>query len=80
MVFFTLYGCGGHLVHVTQIPQKQTFITHTHGGFTQNFVLIGQVVWEEKMFEIVDDGRTTEDDGHDHVYTTCISSPDEPLA
>ena len=42
--------------------RKQIFVSPTHGGSTQNLALIGQAVWEKKMFEIVD-GRTTTTDG-----------------
>ena len=52
-----MYGCCGHLGHVTQMP-RTNFPPPTHGGSTQNLSLIGRVVWE-KMFEIVD-GRTSE--------------------
>ena len=60
--------------------REQTFVPPTHGGSTQNLALIGQAVWEKKMFEIVDGRTTTTDDGRtpEHGYT--ISSPGEPSA
>ena len=41
--------------------REQTFVPPTQAGFTYNLALIGQAVSEKKMFEIVDDGRTTDD-------------------
>ena len=47
--FYTIYGRGGHLGHVTQMPRR-------------NLVLIGQVVFEKKTIERVDaDERRTYD-------------------
>ena len=43
---FTIYGCGGHLGHVTQISRTKFFVPPTHGGSTYNFTLIGQAVAE----------------------------------
>ena len=56
-----MYGSGGHLGYVTQMP-RTNFRSPTQGS-KQNLTLIGQAVSEEKMFEIVD-GRTT-----DHGYS-----------
>ena len=73
---FTIYGRGGHLGHVTQMP-RTNFRSPYPSRLHIYLALIGQAVSEKKMFEIVDDGRTT-DDGQtpDHGYT--ISSPSEP--
>ena len=49
MGFTIIYGCGSHLVHLTQI--SQTFVLPTHGCSTCNLALIGQAVLE--MFEIM---------------------------
>ena len=51
---FTIYGRGGHLRHVTQMPGT-TFTPPIHGGSTWNLALIGPAVLE-KIFE--NDGRT----------------------
>ena len=53
---FTIYGRGGHLGHVTQMPR--TNFRSPYPRRLQNLALIGQAVSEKKMFEIVDDGRT----------------------
>ena len=31
---FTIYGRGGHLGHVTQMPRTKTFVPPTQGGST----------------------------------------------
>ena len=60
--FFTLYGRGGHLGHVTQMPR-----TNFRSPYTRrlhiNLALIGQVVFEKKMFENVDGRKRTTDAG-----------------
>ena len=59
---FSIYGRGGHLGHVTQMP-RTIFVPPTQGGSTYNLALIGQAVSEEKTFDIVDrrtDGRRTD--------------------
>ena len=43
---FEMYGRGGHLGHVTQIPRTN----FCQGGFTSNLALTGPAV-SEKMFE-----------------------------
>ena len=58
-MFFTIYGCGGHLGHVTQMSE-QNFVPPTHRGSTQNLAVIGPLVLEIFMFESVNrqtDGR-----------------------
>ena len=45
-----MYGRGGHLGHVTQMPQTN-FRFPTQGGSTLNLALIGPAVSEKKMFE-----------------------------
>ena len=52
---FRGYGRGGHLSHVTQMPQ--TFVPPTKGGSTYNLALKCQAVLEKKMFEKVDGRR-----------------------
>ena len=52
-----MYGRGGNLGYVTQMPR--TFVPSIHGGSTQTYALIGQIVSEEKMFEHCE--RRTED-------------------
>ena len=47
---FTIYGCGGHLGHVTHMPRT---------NFCFPYPKIGKAVLKKKMFEIVYDGRTT---------------------
>ena len=48
----TIYGNGGHLGYVTQMPGTIfRSPTSTHRGSTQKLALIDQAVWE--MFEIV---------------------------
>ena len=47
---FNIYGPGGHLGHVTQMP-RTNFHSPYHGGSTQNLALIGQTVLEKKPFE-----------------------------
>ena len=65
---FTIYGHGGHLGHVTQMP-RANLRPSIYGGSTQNVALIGKVV-SKKVLKL----WTTE-----HGYT--IRSPiDEPLA
>ena len=58
-------------------PFEQTFVPASKGVSICNFNLIGPVVSEEKMFEIVDgrtdDGRQTTDGHRSDWYT--ISSP-----
>ena len=69
---FTIYGHGGHLGHVTQMPQTK-FRSPYPRRLHINLALIGQAVCEKKLFEHCE--RTT--DGRrrtpDHWYT--ISSP-----
>ena len=69
---FTIYGHGGHLGHVTWTIYI-TFVPPSQGCSTCSLAPTGQTVLEEKIFEIVDDGRTP-DHGHP------ISSPQEPSA
>ena len=69
---FTIYGHGGHLGHVTWIIYINfcsPFLRMLH----MNLALIGPAVSEEKIFEIVDDGRTDDGRTPEHGYT--ISSP-----
>ena len=65
------------LGHVTKML-RTNFRSHYRWRSTQSLALIGQAVWEKKMFEIVDDGRTT--DGRAPVHGYTISSPGEPSA
>ena len=61
--FFTIYGHGGHLGHVTQTPHT-IFHSPNPWRLHMNLAVIGQVVLEKKIFENggrTDDGRT--DDG-----------------
>ena len=51
----TIYGRGGHLGHVTQMPRTNFPVT-TNGDYKQHLALIGQAA-SEKLFEIVNDGR-----------------------
>ena len=54
---FTIYGCGGHLGHVTQTwPYEQTFVPPSHWGPIWNLALIAPAVLEKKSFE--NGGRT----------------------
>ena len=57
---FTIYGHGGYLGHVTWTIYTN-FCSPIPMSLHIKFDLIGQMVFEEKMFEIVDD-----DDDHDH--------------
>ena len=58
---FTIYGRGGHLGHVTQMP-RTNFCSPLPKEAPHKIWLIGQAVSEKKMFEIVDaDGRTPTD-------------------
>ena len=43
---FTIYGRGGQLGHVTQMPRTD-FCSPTQGGFILNLALIGQAVLGE---------------------------------
>ena len=64
-------------IHAHIIIQTKHFIQPLDSEESRNFNLIGQVVSEKKIFEIVDDdedGRQTTDHGHP------ISSPCEPSA
>ena len=54
----TIYGCGGHLGHVTEMLEIKFWFS-LHGGSTQNLALIGQAVSEEKFGY----------NGHIHVYS-----------
>ena len=56
--FFTIYGHGGDLGHVTWTIYIN-FRSPSQGGCTYNLALIGQGVSEQKTFENVD-GRTTD--------------------
>ena len=72
---FTIYGRGGHLGHVTQMPRKN-IVPPTQGGSTSNLALINKAVSEKKIFEHCERRRrTTPTDGRtpDHEYP--ISSP-----
>ena len=60
-MFFTLYGHGGHLGHVTW-TREQTFLPLSHGCSTWNLTPNGLVASKEKMFENVDRRQTTDDD------------------
>ena len=56
---FTIYGLGGHLGYVTQMPR-----TNFRSPYTRRLhinVLIEQGVLEKKIFEIVDDVLRTTD-------------------
>ena len=53
-------------------PFEQFFFPKVPGGCMWNLVAISPVVWDEKLFEIVDGGTT------EPAYT--ISSPPEPSA
>ena len=65
---FTIYGRGGHLGHVTQMP-RTNFRSPYPRRLHINLALIGHAVSDKKMFEtIVNAGRTPE-----HGYT--INSP-----
>ena len=64
---FTIYGQGGHLGHLTC-----TIYINLRSPFLR-LALIGQAVSEEKIFEIVDDGRTT--DGRTPEHGHLISTP-----
>ena len=69
--FFSIYGRGGHLGHVTTMPRT---------NFVPNLALIGQAVSEKKMFEHcgrrTDDGRRRTDAGQWVSYKLTY----EPLA
>ena len=52
--FFTIYGRGGHLGHVTEMS-RTNFRSPYQRRLHIKFGLIGQAVSEKKMFEIVDD-------------------------
>ena len=56
LAFFSRYGHGSHFGHVTRMLQTNVCFPPL-GGSIENLALIGQVVWEKKMFEIVD-GQT----------------------
>ena len=49
---FTIYGCGGHLGHVTSII-NQIFISLYLKAFIQNLIQIGTVVSEKIQFEFL---------------------------
>ena len=57
--FWTIYGRGGQLGHVTQTLQTN-FVPLTHGGSTWNLASIGPAVLEKKIFE---NGEQRTDDG-----------------
>ena len=50
---FTVYGCGGHLGHVTRASCHQIFISMYLNGFIQNMVQISTVVSEKIQFEFL---------------------------
>ena len=50
--FFTIYGCGGHLGHVTSIMSSELITLHLK-AFIQNLVQIGTVVFEKIQFEFL---------------------------
>ena len=50
--FFTIYGRGGHVGHVTQMPQTN-FRSPYPRRLHINLALIWQTVLEKKMFEII---------------------------
>ena len=52
-VIFTIYEHSSHFGHVTQMVQT-IFRSSFLRASIENLALIGQVVWEKKMFEIVD--------------------------
>ena len=56
--FLPYIGVSAVLVMCDPDAVNKTFVPLTHRGSTQNLVLIGLVVSEEKIFEIVS-GRTT---------------------
>ena len=59
MKVFTIYGCGGHLGHVTCTIFKY-FLFAFQRRLNIKFALIGKAVLEKKIFE---------NGGHIHVYS-----------
>ena len=58
---FTIYGRGGHLGHVTQMPRTKFRFPYPR-RLHINLALIGQAVYEKKMFEHCGRRTTTTDD------------------
>ena len=67
---FTIYGRGGHLGHVTQIPGTN-FRSPDLGRLHMKYGFNRPVVSEKKMFENLDDGWT---DGMTLTFSDIISS------
>ena len=69
--FLSIYGHGGHLGHVTQIPGYKLSFRYPTGDSIWNSASISPVVSEEKMFENLDDGWS---DGRTLTFSDTISS------
>ena len=60
---YAIYSHGGHLGHVTWTIYTNFLSPFLRMLHMKEMTLIGPAVSEEKIFEFVNDGRTTDDDG-----------------
>ena len=70
--FFTIYGSGGYLGHVTQMPR--TNFRSPMEASHEIWLRLAQRFWRRRSLKMVD-GRTTTDNGRTTEQAYTISSP-----